>query len=709
MVKIFSPADLCELLDSQFSGSLVAKINESDDLFQRRIGCLFLFLQNNFTGPYEKSDGVCDLKTEEEARRELKCDGEDVLTHIKDAALLVEALRIEECEEFLYKKWWMALILFTQQRVIENPCETLKNKILERFCECDEISDKKILAQFYLQRALAEADIKLAQEMADFKWSFTGVLGKRTRFQTFNVSQLVLQTEKTNVEEEEKVVDVAEVDGPRNLDLNDDTLLEKMKPENGEIVDERKLNPLEQSILITNCLFLKSKRAKDDILVEEMLAFVRRILETSTHWIVYSMALLQRSRLENNKTRTVERSVLQINALVDQYRDDETPSHKRLYSIFNVLYPNKVSLEEELADSFLNLGLIKSALEIYERLELFEGMITCYKLLDQSSKAEELLNRRIEDNPNDYKALFYLGELKNDKEILIKSWEISEKKYSKAKRLLGQQAFKQGKFQECISHLQEALKVNSLFEETWFLLGCAAMRVDEMEIAKEAFVKVVSLSPDNGEGWSNLAAVQQRQGFYKDCVVSLRQALKTSFDNWKIWENLLYMSINTGELNDALLALKRIFELKENFIDVQYLDVFISEALLIKEQNPLLIRQTSQFLALIHSKITSNKEIWEISAKFYKEIGEIEKFIESKRKAYRCIQSLPIITNFELIAESAISLVTILMEFKNDAEAIYQSQTLLRSLIKKSEDFENHQLLSQLQELYESIQQASAR
>jgi len=45
--------------------------------------------------------------------------------------------------------------------------------------------------------------------------------------------------------------------------------------------------------------------------------YITAVLEKSNNWLVYSQALLLRSRNELDKTKTKERSVLQVQALID--------------------------------------------------------------------------------------------------------------------------------------------------------------------------------------------------------------------------------------------------------------------------------------------------------------------------------------------------------------------------------------------------------
>jgi hypothetical protein len=65
-------------------------------------------------------------------------------------------------------------------------------------------------------------------------------------------------------------------------------------------------------------LNVKNTNPKCGLLYEEMEVYVRRVLQNPNNWMVYSMALLLRSRQEAEKIKTVDRACMQLSVLVDQ-------------------------------------------------------------------------------------------------------------------------------------------------------------------------------------------------------------------------------------------------------------------------------------------------------------------------------------------------------------------------------------------------------
>ncbi len=142
------------------------------------------------------------------------------------------------------------------------------------------------------------------------------------------------------------------------------------------------------------------------------------------------------------------------------------------------------------------MGVVRSALDIFTRLELWENVIYCHQLLEENKKAEKILLRLLESNPNSPKLNCLLGDLRQVPELYEKAWVLSGHRYARAMRSLGAYYYKKENFEKCISSYQNALAINSLFENAWFVLGCAAMRIEKWETSIEAFQRVTHMDYD---------------------------------------------------------------------------------------------------------------------------------------------------------------------------------------------------------------------
>ncbi|KAH8912715.1 TPR-like protein [Coniochaeta sp. PMI_546] len=304
------------------------------------------------------------------------------------------------------------------------------------------------------QDKTAKAALNEATKISQFKYALSGALGKRTKFQETSVSQLVILAKSASApradgaygEEEPRAV-------PQALPLNDDTLLESVEFTGKEGKDELssglpdelkdlspeeqpQLDPLDQIILLTEATLKDAFSPTDSLTSEEILPFATRVIsDKSTNWQIYTHALLLRSRIEFHRSRTVERGVLQLQAVVDQVIVDTTassteeepkvsdssaassnpvpsieisgpneeaaaavmrlpnkptsffpaakptdsaPAHVRLEYIHALSSPPRWHLESELAYSWAGVGSLVSALEIFKRLRLWAEVALCY-------------------------------------------------------------------------------------------------------------------------------------------------------------------------------------------------------------------------------------------------------------------------------------------------------------------------------------------
>lgn len=297
----------------------------------------------------------------------------------------------------------------------------------------------------------AKAALKEATELNRFKYALSGALGKRTRFQEKSTSQLVVLAKSADANGDREEGEVA----PQTVPLNDDTLLENLEfskdeakeepssglPEElkGMSPDEQpQLKPLDQIILLTEATLKDAFSPADTLTSEEILPFaVRVVSDKSTNWQIYTQALLVRSRIEVHRSRTIERGVLQMQAVVDQVVVDTTvpvsddsqpksddaekgqdavpvievsgpddkpvvgttqtthrqnkptsffpaakptesaPANVRLEYIHALSSPPRWHLESELAYCWAGVGSLISALEIFKRLRLWAEVALC--------------------------------------------------------------------------------------------------------------------------------------------------------------------------------------------------------------------------------------------------------------------------------------------------------------------------------------------
>ncbi|KAG9101847.1 hypothetical protein FRC06_002550 [Ceratobasidium sp. 370] len=379
---------------------------------------------------------------------------------------------------------------------------------------------------------------------------------------------------------------------------------------------------------------LRTHLTHQRVLDEAMMPYIARVIAHPRNWSVHTMALLLRARLESTRTRTVERSALQLQALVDQMPTADSELAERLLFVHSILLPSKWAMEQELAHRYLSIGVVKSALEIFERLEMWEEVVRCYQSIEQRGRALEIVRDLLEgrkaeadivlargrgkvvgrermDTAREAKLWCLLGELDapNSLAHYTRAWDVSGGTSARAARALGGYHFARGEYGQSIPHLQKATGMQPLNLRAWFLLGCACVREESWEEARDAFARCVGIDEEDGESWNNIASVYMRMEekglaggedltardedpspapatvsdvkFTNKMLAfrALKQGLKYSYENWRMWQNYIVVAVDVGELSEACRALGRLVELRAEKDGSASVDVEVLERL----------------------------------------------------------------------------------------------------------------------------------
>ncbi|KAI1795004.1 TPR-like protein [Ganoderma leucocontextum] len=605
------------------------------------VACLHAFVQANWTGPDldmkpldvlalgpELSQLVGEDRLHQKAVSELAFGGEPAY-HLARVPIFLQLARILLDTPFQHVQsapWWRLRTWLVHEQVLDEPVAVPEDvfkavsPLLDTFASEPDLAGRLLLEQGLLEhyvghdKSAAEYFVRAARA-TQLEYELTGALGKRTKFQQTDVTQLTLLAESRvrgdGTDPRQDTDAPSEPALPETLLLNDDTLLEQTaftsshnagtpasRLAHVDPASQPALHPLDQAILLALCLNVRNTSPAHGLTAEQMAPYVARVLSHPRNWTVHTMALLLRSRLESHRTRTVERSVLQLQALVDQMPCADSPLAERLLYAHSLVLPSKWELEKELAHRFLTLGVVKSALAIFERLELWEDVVKCYASIERADQARAvvrdlLAGRKTEadavlahakaatdaarrttlDAARAAKLWCLLGDLEpaHAVEHYTHAWELSGHASGRAMRSLGGLHFARGAYGEAIACLRQAAAINPLQARTWFVLGCACLREEDWDGARAAFVRCVSIDDEDGESWSNLASVYMRMGeagrrkripFTNKVLAfrALKQGLKVSYENWRMWSNYMIVALDVGELSEACRALGRIVE-----------------------------------------------------------------------------------------------------------------------------------------------------
>ncbi|KAB8225016.1 hypothetical protein BDV33DRAFT_124493 [Aspergillus novoparasiticus] len=716
----------------------------SSQLLHIGLAALFSFLQSNVTGPplsFSPAELIIPsiLRTNPTSLRavrahiirDLSVDGEAAYRLTPNVELFAVAKAILADTDFLLTNGPLVArtarmrVNFLHQKMLSEITGTLQDAI---YSDMEQISSALLngnaagseTAKFLLERALihthhgldskARADIDKAAAARNFKFALTGKLGKRTKFQERDISQLVIIAKSADNATDTNVnstgdSEPSEPSGPKNLDLNDDTLLEsisftkdeKQQSQDNQVTiqdestlppalasldpgNQPKLNPVDSAILLALAAAITNTTPEDGLTREETHPYATRVLEGgSSNWQIYTQGLLARSRIEGYRARTVERSVLQMQALVDQViadtatldsqatstveepttflprpeKSESASAAERLEYIWLLNFSTRWDLEAELASRWVNLGGLRTALEIYERLQMWAEAALCYAATEREEKAKSMVrkqlyeptNRELEDEnekfegpelsplPADAPRLFcILGDMDSDPTMYERAWEVSNNRYARAQRSLARHylTVKPPALEKAEEAYRKSLQINRLNHGAWFSLGCVQLELQRWDDAKASFTRAVQLEDNDAESWSNLAAAilqtpqpdeskppaveqlpdeegemetgkapEDPHKHKREALAALSRAAQLKNTNSRIWDNVLTVAASIPPpftpFRDVIAAQKKLIEILgdkkgEKCIDLPILGMLVDYLTTAYEYEDLVIK-----------------------------------------------------------------------------------------------------------------------
>lgn len=725
-------------------------------------------------------------------------------------------------------QWWRARALQVHNSVLSEPASVLSsvsslllnpsvvNALAPATDNVPELQ-KNIQIVFFLELArsaihaqtehLATPFLIKASEIADLNFVLTGAKAKRTKYQTFFASALIVLAKS-------KGSSIFEESNPENnqesFNLDSDLLLEKphfeslddleiedrenphkkLKIDVGELHYEESneakliptalkqedvpaelkqldpnnqpaLNDLDNIQLLLRLVLLKQISPSGNLLVEEeLMAIVSRVLYTNTksiNWSVFGRALWERSMLETHKSRTIERGILQMTSLVEEIgikiktkmipQGAENEENKktsataaRLRFIHILPLMPQWAMDAKLAEKYMSIGILRSAIDIYERLNMACEAALCYAAVDNEAEAERILVERVKTVPHDARAISILGDIKQDPAYWNKAWEIG--RYAKAKASLSRYYYNpptsSGLTKNlglALEHMNECLTANPLSYENWFFYGCCGLESEKYELASEAFTRCVALDDTNSHAWSNLATSLLRTDKIRPAFNALKKAIRSAGEgkkSWRIFENYLIVAAKLNEWNDVLLASKELLELKaqkegEVAIDIPVLEKLAEILVATKfpdvEAGERFTHYQSSCTDLICNLLPN---VINTSARCWRIVSRVEVWrkkpwaaLECHEKAYRALSQRADLDTDEQVWNDAVEACSDLLAAyeswgelpgKHGADDVvckdwkYKSRTTVRSLMSKGKSmWEDSDGWNKLQELREGL------
>ncbi|KAF6000931.1 Tetratricopeptide repeat domain 27 [Cyanidiococcus yangmingshanensis] len=361
------------------------------------------------------------------------------------------------------------------------------------------------------------------------------------------------------------------------------------------------------------------------------------------------------------------------------YEDQHQPPTiiQRLEYVFSTAYPLRWQMQREWAETLGRLGLVKSALAVFESIEMWEHVIDCHRLMGNWSRAYALITEQVRRRGASPRLLCVLGDVlvmqpqlerpsddrRTPEELYEEAWIRSGERYARAQRSLGRLAMRRGDWQRAYDHFRLALAVNPLYQEIWFASGFCAQKAEQWDRATESYTSAVQYEPEHAEAWSNLGHALLRQSGDETTSQMLRmrrivkcfaEAARLRPESWQIWQNLLVAATVAQEWATAIRAQTKLIALRgrEGYDRSSMATVIkaISGALEITRTqaesslvggatNERLLVSLEPLLRHLASIGISDALIWSTLGRCARERGEFREALEYNRKTIRALEA----------------------------------------------------------------------
>lgn len=581
--------------------------------------CTQLFVIDNFTGPrcqgllieLERSE-VYEKLNKKFTFQSLSTDGCEAYHLIANPWLLKVAhlswyllnnlgtsKKLLELEFLVWKHRFITiylLILHEQPETLLKDLKKIQEFIFDHHVINDLKENKTQLVRFntvelcceLIQSALIRDGITsgrkifdYASELSGITIEHTGVLGRRTRFQQSDIPQLVVKVFKEKQAEQQQPIAHGDKfqpnldELPKDIELDDDTLLPDILfvSDEGEASCPKDFGVEAQLLMLTRLDYiLKSEVMEESLKDEWTLAYLRSIIKSATVWAVKYKALAHRSVVEKKQMRKMDRALLQLEELIKEVEQDGTNTSDllRMKSFYSVLPLSKWQMQRSLGDISYELCLYKNALEVYTRIEYWEGIIKCHSVLGESTKAEILIRQELAKQETPY-LYCLLGDVTDDIQYYEKSWSLSNGRFARAKKSVGTYYYVRKRYSEAIDNYELALSASPSNVSILSILAYSCLLLERYERAADCYRNLTYQDDTNFLAWNNLSKAYIKLNQKERAWRTFREAIKCNYEEPKIWENFMLVSIEIGALDDVITAWQRLIDIKGSHTDDQIL------------------------------------------------------------------------------------------------------------------------------------------
>lgn len=231
--------------------------------------------------------------------------------------------------------------------------------------------------------------------------NFTGKLGVRTKYQQFQVPQLVVELHRNNADEEQsestqvapkiaKLDDIEDnilyetpvltsiletkedseipIDNSGYYSFIDVEGVQKLSKKSTEQENKSKVSLSGSICILALIKHLIFSRPVDDMLREQVSAYIEKSLEKYSSWSVLLNQLMIRSDLEFRQNKKLERAMIQYEAIMEDSNSKKGSPMDRLRFLHIVHYPPFLEVSSKFARNYMKMNSYMSASIVFEEV-----------------------------------------------------------------------------------------------------------------------------------------------------------------------------------------------------------------------------------------------------------------------------------------------------------------------------------------------------
>ncbi len=190
--------------------------------------------------------------------------------------------------------------------------------------------------------------------------------------------------------------------------------------------------------------------------------------------------------------------------------------------------------------------------------------------------AEPLYQKILDENPNQFEALFLLGSLNSDlgrleiAETMLKNAIAANPDYAEAHNNLAVAYLRQSKLNEAIESFKETVRCQPDLFEAHFYLGIIYQQTGRYDDAAKSYQSAIAHKPDYAQARYNLGLVFHEQGNLNEARKCYSDVLKIKPDFVEARNNLGDTLQKSGKIDDAIFNYRKALDLKPDYAEAHY-------------------------------------------------------------------------------------------------------------------------------------------